>query len=76
VRTPIGRISRLSLLLLAMIVAAIVTGLLLPGSAGTWVEAGGWLALAILIIVEVGFFTSPIGNYEGNDRRPRVPPFG
>ena len=70
-RTPIGRVARGSLVLLLIIVAAIVTGLILPGRIGTIVQVVGWVALAILIILEVGIrSTSTPTSWNGNDRRP------
>lgn len=73
-RTPIGKISKLSLLLLAVVVGAIVAGLLIPGTTGTVIEAAGWFALAVIIIMEVGFLIVPKHDYKGDDRRPRTPP--
>ncbi len=70
-RTPIGKVGRGSLALLLVIVATIVTGLILPGRTGTVVEVAGWIALAVLIILEVGIrSTSTPANWNGNDRRP------
>jgi 4-hydroxybenzoate polyprenyltransferase len=73
-RTPIGKVSKLSLLLLAAVAGAIVAGLLMPGNTGTVIQAVGWLALAGIIIMEVGFLIVPKHDYEGDDRRPRTPP--
>ena len=70
-RTPIGRIGRFTLFLAAAIIIVIVTGLIVPGRTGTIIEVVGWVALAVCIYFEVGGLrTTPIGNYEGNDRRP------
>lgn len=68
-RTPIGRISRGSLILLLLIAAAIVIGLIIPGTAGTVIQVAGWIALAILLILEIGVRTTPTDNYDGDDRR-------
>jgi hypothetical protein len=70
-RTRFGRISRGSLTLILAIAATIVTGMLLPGKAGTIVEVAGWIALAIFLILEIGIRTTPTpNNFNGNDRRP------
>ena len=70
-RTPIGRVRRGSLVLLLLIAATIVTGLILPGHTGTIVQVAGWIALAILIILEVGIrSTTTPTDWNGNDRRP------
>jgi hypothetical protein len=53
-----------------MVVSLIVTGLLVDGRIGTIIEAVGWGGLAIAIILEVGFRTTRIGDYDGDDRRP------
>jgi hypothetical protein len=73
-RTPIGKVSKLSLLLLAAVAGAIVAGLLMPGNTGTVIQAVGWLALVGIIIMEVGFLIVPKHDYKGDDRRPRTPP--
>jgi hypothetical protein len=69
-RTPIGRISRVSLLLMLVVVATIVTGMLVPGRTGTVIQVVGWIALAVGVTFEIGIRTTPIGNYRGDDRRP------
>ena len=69
-RTPFGRISRGSLILILAIAATIVTGMLLPGKAGTIVQVAGWIALAIFLILEIGIRTTPSDRHYGNDRRP------
>jgi len=70
-RTPIGKVACGSLVLLLLIIAAIITGLILPGRTGTIVQVVGWVALAILIILEVGIrSTSTPTNWNGDDRRP------
>lgn len=70
-RTLVGRISRGSLVLILGIAATIVTGMLLPGKAGTIVQAAGWIALAVFLILEIGIRTTPTpDNFEGDDRRP------
>ncbi|HSS33113.1 MAG TPA: hypothetical protein VLL27_07510 [Solirubrobacterales bacterium] len=68
-RSPIGRISKFSLLLLAAVVATIVTGLLVPGHTGTVIQVVGWIALAAIIIIGVGFVIAPKHDYKGDDRR-------
>jgi hypothetical protein len=69
-RTPIGRFSRVSLFLLLIVVAVIATGTIVPGRTGTIIQAVGWVALAVGIILEVGIRSTPPGEYDGNDRRP------
>ena len=70
-RTPFGRVSRGSLVLILAIAATIVTGMLLPGEAGTIVQVAGWIALAVFLILEIGIRTTPTpDNFEGDDRRP------
>jgi hypothetical protein len=69
-RTRIGRVSLLSIVLGLVIAGVIVTGLIVPGRTGTLIETGGWIALAVCIIFEVGLRSTPIGKYDGNDRRP------
>jgi len=69
-RTPIGKISWVSLLLVLIVVATIVTGMLVPGRTGTIIQVVGWLAFAGGVIFEIGLRTTPIGNYHGDDRRP------
>jgi len=68
--TPFGKISWVSIALLLAIVATIVTGMLLPGRTGTIVQVAGWVALSILVILEVGIRSTPPGDYDGDDRRP------
>jgi hypothetical protein len=70
VRTPIGRIRRISLLLVLTVLGTIATGMLVPGHAGTVIQVVGWIALAIGLILEVGIRTTPVGKHDGNDRRP------
>jgi hypothetical protein len=67
----LGRINRISLFLVLIVVATIVTGMLVPGRTGTVIQVVGWVALAVGIIFEVGLRTTPLGNYDGNDRQPR-----
>jgi hypothetical protein len=70
VRTPIGKFSWVSVLLVAIVVGTIVTGMLVPGRTGTVIQVVGWIALAVGVIFEVGIRTTPIGDHRGNDRRP------
>lgn len=71
-RTPIGKVSKLSLLLLAVIVAAIVAGLIVPGGTGTTIEVAAWLAVVAVVLIEIGLRTTPMfGNYYGDERRKR-----
>lgn len=69
-RTPFGRVSWLSILLLVAIAAMIVTGMLVPGRTGNLIQVGGWIALAVVVIWEVGIRSTPTGDYKGDDRRP------
>ena len=70
-RTPIGRISRVSLFLVFVVVATIVTGMIWPGHTGVVIESVGWAVLALGIIFEVGFRTTPMANLRGEDRANR-----
>jgi hypothetical protein len=71
-RTPIGRFSRFSVVLIVLVVATIVAGMIVPGRTGTLIQAVGWLALALCIIsVAVGVLRSRLPDeYEGEYRRP------
>ena len=69
-RSPFGKISRASLILLLAIVATIVIGMLLPGRTGTLVQVAGWIALAVVIVLEVGIRSVPPDDFDGDDRRP------
>jgi len=68
--TPFGKISWGSVALLLVIAATIVTGMLLPGRTGTIVQVVGWVALSIVVILEVGIRSTPPGDYDGDDRPP------
>jgi hypothetical protein len=68
--TPFGKISWGSVALLLVIAATVVTGMLLPGRAGTIVQVVGWVALSVVVILEVGIRSTPPGDYDGDDRRP------
>jgi hypothetical protein len=70
VRSPFGKISWRGLVLLLVIAATIVTGMLLPGRTGVIVQVVGWVAFAILVILEVGIRSVPPDDFDGNDRRP------
>jgi hypothetical protein len=72
VRTPFGKVNKISLALLALIVAAIVAGLLIPGTAGTVIEVSAWLAVVVIVLLEIGERTTPfLGNRYGDERRRR-----
>jgi membrane-bound ClpP family serine protease len=68
-RTPIGRISWASLLLVLVVVALIVTGMIVPGRTGTIIQVVGWIAFVAGVLLEVGVRTTPIGRFDGNDHR-------
>ena len=68
--TPFGRIAWSSLILVLTIVATIVVGMLLPGRTGTIVQVVGWVALSVLVILEVGIRSIRPDEFEGDDRRP------
>ena len=72
-RTPFGKVSKLSVLVLLLIVAAIVAGLIVPGRTGTIIEVVGWLAFVALALLEFGERgTTPfLGNRIGDERRRR-----
>ncbi len=44
------------------------------GDTGTVIQVVGWLALAVIIIMEVGFLIVPKHDYKGDDRCQRLPP--
>ncbi len=69
-RSPFGKISKRGLFLLLAIIAAIVMGMLLPGRTGVIVQVVGWVAFAILVLLEVGIRSVPPDDFDGNDRRP------
>lgn len=69
-RSPFGKISRRALVLLFLIAATIIVGMLLPGRTGVIVQVVGWVAFAILVILEVGIRSLPPDDFDGNDRRP------
>ena len=69
-RSPFGKISWRGVVLLLAIAATIVTGMLLPGRTGVIVQVVGWVAFAILVILEVGIRSIPPDDFDGNDRRP------
>lgn len=71
-RTPIGRFSRFSLILVLVVAGTIVAGMIVPGRTGTIIQAAGWIALALCIIsVAVGVLRSRLPReYDGDDRRP------
>jgi len=68
-RTPLGRVRPVLLVLVGILVAAIIVGLIVPGRTGTIIEAAAWIVLAVGIILEVGIRTTPLGRINGNDRR-------
>jgi membrane-bound ClpP family serine protease len=68
--TPFGKISWISVVLVLLVVATIVTGMIVPGRTGTIIQVVGWVAFVIGVILEVGIRTTPIGDYKGDDRRP------
>ena len=68
--TPLGRVSRISLLLVALVVALIGAGLLVPGGTGATIEAVGWAVLGVGIVLEVGVRTTPLlGRHDEGSRR-------
>jgi len=67
VRTPIGKISWPSVVLVGVVLAVIVTGLLLPGRTGDLIAAGGLIAFAGIVIFELGGFWS-VRRGSRNDR--------
>lgn|GEM_PF-4045511 len=66
-RTPIGKISWPSVVLVGVVLAVIVTGLLLPGRTGDLIAAGGLIAFAGIVIFELGGFWS-VRRGSRNDR--------
>jgi hypothetical protein len=68
-RTPFGRISWVSVVLVLLVVATIVTGMIVPGRTGTIIQVVGWIALVVVVLLEIGVRTTPIGYFDNNDRR-------
>jgi hypothetical protein len=68
-RTPFGKISWVSVVLVLLIVATIVTGMIVPGRTGTIIQVVGWIALVVVVLLEIGSRTTPIGYFDNNDRR-------
>jgi len=68
-RTPFGKISWSSVVLVVVVLAVIVTGLIVPGRTGDLIAAGGLITFAGIVIFEVGFLWS---THRGtrNDRTP------
>lgn len=69
VPTPSGKISWVSVVLVLLVVATIVTGMIVPGRTGTIIQVVGWIAVVILVLLEIGVRTTPIGYFDNNDRR-------
>jgi lipopolysaccharide export LptBFGC system permease protein LptF len=69
VRTPFGRISWPSVVLVVVVLAVIVTGLIIPGRTGDLIAAGGLIAFAGIVIFELGGFWS-VRRGSSNDRTP------
>jgi hypothetical protein len=71
-RTPIGRFSRFSVVLIVLVGGTIVAGVIVPGHTGSVIELVGWLALALCIIsVAAAILRSRLPNeYNGDVRRP------
>lgn len=67
--TPFGKVRWLSVLLLLAVVATIVTGMIVPGRTGAIIQAVGWIGVVIVVLLEVGIRTTPIGYFDSNDRR-------
>jgi hypothetical protein len=71
-RTPFGRVSKPSVILLAVLLLAVVAGLVTPGGTGDTIEIAAWVAIVVLLLLEVGVRTTPqVGNYYGDERNER-----
>jgi hypothetical protein len=70
VRTPFGKVSWLSILVVLAILGAIVAGLIVPGRTGTIIEVVAWFAVGVAVFLEIGLRTTPPGEHKGNDRPP------
>ena len=57
-KTPFGKISWPSIVLMTVVAAVIVTGLIVPGRTGDLIATGGLLAFAGIVILEIGFMWS------------------
>jgi hypothetical protein len=69
-RTPFGKVSWISVVIIVALAGAVAAGLIVPGRTGEWIEIGAWFAIAIVVALEIGLRTLPPGDHEGNDRRP------
>jgi hypothetical protein len=71
-RTRFGRVSKPSIALLVVLFLAVVAGLVTPGGKGEAIEIGAWVAIVILLLLEVRVRTTPLfGNYYGDERDAR-----
>lgn len=71
-RTRFGRVSKPSLFLLGVLFLAVAAGLVTPGGTGEAIEIGAWVAIVILLLLEIGVRTTPeVGNYYGDERNER-----
>jgi hypothetical protein len=72
VRSPLGKISWRSLALIALDLAAIVVGIIVPGRTGTMILVAGVVALCVGVYFEVGLGTLGLRNrnIDGKGRRP------
>jgi hypothetical protein len=59
----------LSLLLIFAILGAIVAGLIVPGNTGTTIEVVAWIALFVLVFIEVAPGTVGLRTRFSRDRR-------
>jgi hypothetical protein len=66
VKSPIGKISWVSLCLVAVVLATIVVGILVPGRTGTVILVVGLFALGLGVIFEVGLGTVGLRNRNFN----------
>ncbi|HYC80295.1 MAG TPA: hypothetical protein VEB65_00835 [Solirubrobacterales bacterium] len=70
VRTPIGKVSWISIVVVLALLGAVVAGLIVPGRTGEIIEVVAWFAVAVVVALEIGLRMLPIGDHDGNDRRP------
>lgn len=64
------RFNKITLIVLAILAAAVAAGLIVPGDTGKWIEVGAWIAICLFVLSEIGLRTTPIdGERRGEDPR-------
>jgi hypothetical protein len=70
-RTPFGKVSLASLLLVFAILGAMIAGLIVPGNTGTTIEVVAWFAFFAVVLIEVGPGTVGLRTRYFRDRKDR-----